>query len=265
MMRRLRVNALARFLFAAFTLLAVAPDSLFAAAEAAAVAAPAAVAAGARTDLAARWPRHGRIVYDLMRGDDGFIIGRSVQSWRHDGREWTLKLETATTGLAALFKSVRIIQESSGVFDAHGLRPLRFDANRNGDDYDVLRFSPQQGVLQADGEQLPWVDGMQDALSLYYQIGLLGVADGEQLVVARNGKTAIYDVQLIGDELLSLANSQRKTRRRRLTAAGRNDVLDVWHDVASHLPLRIRYRDRKGDTYDQLARRIDIGAQSPQP
>ena len=46
-----------------------------------------------------------------------------------------------------------------------------------------------------------------------------------------------------------------------VTGNAREDATEIWLDVATRLPLKIRHRDRKGEIFDQVAILIDVEPQ----
>jgi hypothetical protein len=202
-----------------------------------------------------RWPRTGRIVYQVTRGAGGLIVGQTEQRWEHDGAHYRLHAVAETTGLAALFRPAKVMQESRGTFDAAGLRPLAFETQRDGKPLDSVRFDPDQGqVIFAQGGSAPFVPATQDLLSLFFQLAALSFDVPEYpLRVATARKVATYSI-VVGEELsLDTPQGVRQVRHLKVTGNAREDATEIWLDVESRLPLKIRHRDRKGDIFDQVA------------
>lgn len=213
--------------------------------------------------FAGRWPSAGRIVYQVSRGKDGFIIGQSEQRWEHDGRSYRLHAETETTGLAALIRPAKVVQESRGSFDAAGLRPHEFETQREGKPQDSVRFDLEQGqIVLGRGGTVPYVTAAQDMLSLFYQLTVLAFdIPSYPLTVATGRKVATYTIT-VGDELsLDTPRGVRQVRHLKVTGNAREDATEIWLDVESRLPLKIRHRDRKGEVFDQVATLIDVEPQ----
>jgi len=205
------------------------------------------------------WPRAGRIVYQVTRGEQGFIVGQSEQRWEHDGMRYQLRAVTETTGLAALFRPAKVVMESRGRFDAAGLRPLEFEVLREGRGRDSVRFDPDQGRISiAGGKSAPFVVAAQDQLSLFHQLAALGFDLPEFPLTVATGRSVTSHAVIVGAEL-ALDTSQGPRQVRHLKLGGRpgEDVTEVWLDVETRLPLKIRHRDRKGDVFDQIAITIE--------
>jgi hypothetical protein len=209
--------------------------------------------------FADRWPRSGRIVYQVTRGTEGFVVGQSEQRWEHDGTRYSLHAETETTGLAALFRPVKVIQDSRGIFDAAGLRPLEYDAARDGKPQGGARFDPEQGRITQDrGSGAAFLAGAQDLLSIFYQLATLSFdVPSFPLTVATGRKVATFAVT-VGLELdLETPQGPRRVRHLKVIGNAREDATEIWLDVETRLPLKIRHRDRKGDIFDQIATLIE--------
>jgi hypothetical protein len=235
------------------------PESETASPEPAAAPAAAPTAVPPTPVFASRWPRTGRIVYQVMRGTGGFIVGQSEQRWEHDGQRYSLHAEIETTGLAALFQSVKIVQDSRGVFDAAGLRPLEYAVVREGKPQGGARFEPEQGriVLQRGGSA-SFVPGAQDLLSIFYQLAALSLdTPGFPLTVTTGRKVATFAVVVGAEEALELPLGTRRTRHLRVTGNAREDATEIWLDAETRLPLKIRHRDTRGDLFDQVATLIE--------
>jgi hypothetical protein len=209
------------------------------------------------------WPKSGRITFQVTRGEGGLIVGRAEHRWTHDEQNYELRAVTETVGLAALFKPVQVVQESRGLFAASGLQPLEFRNERDGKLKDSARFDlSQRQIFLGNGRNLPLVASVQDMLSLFYQLGAASFDVAEFTVTVTAGrKLAVYLVTV--GEVLQLDTSlgTRSVRHLKVTGvagAAREDATEVWFDTQTHLPLKIRHRDRKGEIFDQVATAIEL-------
>lgn len=209
--------------------------------------------------FADRWPRNGRILYQVTRGEGGLIVGQSEQRWTHDGQTYHLHAETETTGLAALFHPAKVVQDSRGGFDAAGLRPLVFEVLRAGRETDSVRFAPEQGrIFLARGQSAPFVVAAQDLLSLFHQLAALSFDVPEFPLAVTNGRTLTTHAIVVGTELaLETPQGTRQVRHLRVSNKANEDATEIWLDTATRLPLKIRHRDRKGEVFDQIAIAIE--------
>lgn len=210
----------------------------------------------ARTAL----PGRGRLRYVITRGEGGFIVGQAVHSWEHDGFTYTLKSMTETTGLAALFKPAQVFQSSQGEITAEGLKPREFRHERVGGS-DTARFDWLRRVVAYAGREDSIVAGTQDMLSMYYQLVLLAPSDGAlEMPIATGRKLENYRFEVLGEEVVALPAGERRAVRIR-TRSG-SDSIEMWIAPRMRgLPLKIRFTDRKGEIFDQLAQDVDTQAQ----
>lgn len=210
------------------------------------------------------WPRSGQMVFEVRQVSTGLVVGRNEHRWEHDGRQWSLRSVTEPVGVAAVFSKARAIQESRGVFIADGMQPIEFRTERNGKAKDRVRFDlAARRVELTDGELLPFVPPTQDLLSLFYQTGAMNPAEGRATLHMTTGrKLREYLLVADGIETLDTALGPRGVRRLTVTAAGKSadgERTEIWLDTVTRLPLRIRYRDRKGETFDQAVTQMNIG------
>lgn len=217
--------------------------------------------------FAQEWPRTGRIVYQVTRGEGGLIVGEAVHRWHHDGAAYELQAVTETIGLAALFRPARVTQESRGIFAPGGLQPVAFRTERDGKPKDSVRFDAEQGrVIFGRGDSAAFVAGAQDLLSLFHALSVLR-GDGVRyaLTVATARKLSRYEVTVVGTETLATALGEFKARHIRIAGPAVEDATEIWYDVATQLPMKIRHRDRKGEIYDQVATHVEVNKSSREP
>lgn len=220
--------------------------------------------APARSETA--WPRQGRIRFIVTRGEgeQAMELGQSTHSWRHDGATYALRTVTETTGLAALFRPVRIVQSSEGEVGAEGLSPKEFRVERNGQPAEsaLLDRNGMKATLMKGGRvrrEAQLIDGTQDLISQIYHIGLLGIAARIELMIATGKNYGRYAYEAAGDEKIATPFGELNTWHVKTPALPGEQTMELW--LASdyrNLPVRIRYRDRKGDVFDQTAVEIEI-------
>ncbi|MCF8151530.1 MAG: DUF3108 domain-containing protein [Burkholderiaceae bacterium] len=212
--------------------------------------------------LAIALPAKGRLRYSIIRGDAGFEVGQTTHTWEHDGFNYQLQSVTETTGIAALFKPARVVQSSQGEVTAAGLRPREFRHERV-KGLDTASFDWARNVVSYAGQEDAIVAGTQDMLSMYYQLVLMGVKSGTlEMPIATGRKLENYRFEIVGEETVSLPEGKRRATRLKSRSSGA-DTIEVW--IAPEqpgLPVRIRFTDRKGEVFDQLAH--DIAPQETQ-
>jgi hypothetical protein len=195
--------------------------------------------------------------YVITRGEGGFVVGQTVHTWEHDGVTYKLQSVTETTGLAALFKPARVVLSSRGEVTAQGLRPREFRHERVSG-LDTASFDWTRGVVAYAGREDSVVAGTQDMLSMYYQLVLLAPKRGVvTMPIATGRKLESYRFDVVGEEVMRLPSGERRTVHLR-TRSG-NDTIELWIAPEMRgLPLKIRFTDREGEIFDQLAQDMDI-------
>jgi len=203
---------------------------------------------------------HVRIDYSVAMGEHGFVIGETVEELDNDGTTYRLRTTTGTTGLARLFKRVDVVYTSAGdIIDGH-LRPRRFTAERDGKaDVNAL-FDWQQGPAAVLGDrQYALLPGTQDMLSVFCELALQPILGNSVTLPVATGKDVeVYRFAVIGEEQLVTPMGAQPTLH--LRTVGREPrVTEVWLGLnQARLPLRIRYVDRDGQVFDQLAGNIQV-------
>jgi hypothetical protein len=206
-------------------------------------------------------PRRARIRFAIIRGEQGFVVGRSEHRWTLDGKAYTLRAVAETTGLAALFKPATVTQISEGELLDEGLRPRSFRAERSGAAGDTANFDWSTGrvAMNPGPRDTPAEPGMQDMLSMFWQLGLLpALADGVGLTVATGKKVERFVFTLVGEERIATGLGEKAAVRIRTIGTAGGDATEIWIGMDKRLPLRIRHVDRKGEVFDQVVEEMEI-------
>lgn len=209
-------------------------------------------------------PATGYIRFVIYKGSLGLQIGRAEHRWEFsgDGR-YRLKATTETSGLAALFKPIRMETESQGLLVAGGLQPESYRSLKNsGDNNENADFdwTTAQVTLARDGSVRPIAPGTQDLLSLNYQLAYLGkLAEGSEIGVVTGKKYERYAIDSLGEEEIETPAGRFRTLHLR---AMTDNTTEIWIALdRQYLPVKIRFTDRKGDSYEQIV--SEIGTPSP--
>ena len=206
-------------------------------------------------------PSKGAIRYAVYKTSLAMQIGRSEQRWEFaDDGSYVLHGLTETTGLAALFKPARIEQESRGRMFAGGLQPEHFTTLRNGRDTNEnadFDWSTAEVHLQRDGSVLPVSLGAQDLLSLNFQLAYFaGLERGVNLGVVTGKQYDRYAIDALGEEEIEVPAGRFRTLHVRAQA---ETVTEIWIALEHRgLPVKIRFTDKKGDSYEQIATEIGM-------
>jgi len=245
--------------------LAPATEPVAQSAAAAATPAPAPVPVAQAAQPAIALPSKGRVRYVISKGESGtgMVVGQSVHTWQHDGKHYRLQSVSETTGIAALFKPARVVQTSRGEITAEGLQPTEFRHERAGGGVDSATFDWSRRVVAYLGREDALTEGSQDMLSMYYQAVLVASkfgaagASAVEMSIATGRKLERYRFDFLGEEAVTLSSGERRALH--FSSRSGSDRIDVWiaADVRG-LPLKIRFIDRHGEIFDQLADDIDL-------
>ena len=173
----------------------------------------------------------------------GPASGRQTLVWVNEGERYTVTSVTAATGFASLVYSGRFVQTSRGRITAQGLVPEEFWDQR-GDKHANARFDQGQLTLtpsRGAPRHFAYRDGVQDALSLFFQFALTAPPpDGTLAYQVFNGKKLRdYAYEVRGEETLETALGPLRALHlaRRMDGDGR---FEVWLAVDRHyLPVRV--------------------------
>ena len=173
----------------------------------------------------------------------GPASGRQTLVWVNEGERYTVTSVTGATGFASLVYSGRFVQTSRGRITAQGLVPEEFWDQR-GDRHASARFDQGQLTLtpsRGAPRHFAYRDGVQDALSLFFQFALTAPprdgALGYQVFNGKKLRDYAYDVR--GEETLETVLGPLRTLHlaRRMDGDGR---FEVWLAVDRHyLPVRV--------------------------
>jgi Protein of unknown function (DUF3108) len=229
--------------------------------------APSSTAPIANASLPA-FPRSGRIAYTLVYGRDRYPVGRTVQSWKIDGRRYQLASRSETTGLADFFRSQHRTYFSRGELTPEGLRPETFLMSRNrgrGVEEARATFHWTQGTVVLGGaanlHEEPLPRGSQDLVSFMYQLAMDPPSPGRRNITITNGtrmQTQVLDV-LAEQKIETPLGVLRALPVKQVRKTG-NESVDVWLAVEyRHLPVRIRFYGRDGEpTGEQIVTEIRL-------
>ena len=219
---------------------------------------------------APKQPASGVIRYVVHYGTQGFVVGRAEHRWEFtpDGH-YRLQGVTETSGLAALLKTLRYENESTGRLTAQGLQPETYRVRKNGQevkegaDFD---WSAGEVTLAKDGSRHAVAPGTQDVLSLSYQFAWLPKPEeGMRLGVVIGKKYDRFPIDSLGEETLETAAGTFRTLHLRVML---DTVTEIWIALDRYrLPVKIRYTDKNGDVFEQVVTELgtDAGSEPGKP
>jgi len=211
--------------------------------------------------LAPILPAKGVVRFAIFKESLGVQIGRAEHRWefKEDG-SYILNGVTETSGLAALIKPVRIEVESRGVLEGGGLRPETFRSLKNGKetaenaDFD---WSSKVVRLEHNGSVQAIAPGSQDILSLNYHLAYMAdLESGVTIGVVTGKKYERYALDSLGEEEIEVPAGRFRTLHLR---AMTDNTTEIWVALdRGRLPVKIRFTDKKGDSYEQVATELGI-------
>jgi hypothetical protein len=222
-------------------------------------------AKGAGPSLGELWAASGKIQYNVIRGEQNFIIGRTTHAWTHDQEHYSMETVIETSGLVGLIKPFRMVQRSEGRIGPGGLQPEKFTVERDGRMRERADFdwSSAKVVLVAGERRREFsiAEGDQDVLSLMHHLSLQpdGPLKAELLVVT--GKSAVRSViENLGIEEIEVPAGRVSAYHLGSTGHRGDLKIDIWlaRDYAN-LPVRLKITDKSGEVLDQVATGVDLG------
>lgn len=209
-------------------------------------------------------PPRGRIRYTVYRGDQGLMVGEAVHEWWLEADRYRILAITQTAGLAALLRPLRLESESIGHIDAHGLVPERYVSRRiKKGSSEQADFDWAAGTVTVGSGARPLQPGAQDLLSFHYQLGWLPeLQSGVQVGIATGKRYERYPLEVRQNVLLETPLGQLRTVYVRVP--GERATTEFW--LAAErllLPVKIRHIDREGESFEQIAHRIELPPNEP--
>lgn len=230
---------------------------------------PVAHAQAAATDLAVALPplagSHARR-FKVYWGD--YEGRQSVARIRYEltveGDRYEVRTEGEAEGLISLVYAGTLTQVSSGRMGPGGLIPLRYAEGRGKRAVRAVAFDPEASqLLPEGGAPIAVPRGIQDRLSVFYQLGLMAraqpaaFAPGQEVIVPvaslREMRSERFTV--VGDEVLMVPGSSLRALHlhRPPPAGSRDPKIDLWLGYDQQmLPVRLRIEDRSQRVLDQL-------------
>lgn len=213
-------------------------------------------------------PRKGRITYTAYFGFDGFIVGKTVQTWEVAANAYRLGSVSETTGIVEFFRSQRHIYLSEGRLTARGLQPEKFfmsRTRRGRTEAAQARFDWEAGTITLGkvphqrGAQL--ATDAQDIVSFMYQLALSPPAPGRlRLPITNGSRFETYDLEVLNEERIETPLGMLLALPiRQLPRPGAESVA-IWLAAEyHHLPVKIRFFDREGNPVgEQVVNEIRI-------
>ena len=180
---------------------------------------------------------------------------RGEMAWQNSGASYS-----ASMTVRALFLGSRTMGSTGNVSD-QGLAPTRFsDKSKN---EMAAHFEPDKGQISfsANTPAVPWVQGAQDRVSVFMQLGGMlagnpaGFPSGSTISTLTVGPRSAdnWTFRVEGEELLSLPFGDLATLKvSRQPRREYDQKVEIWYAPAlGYLPARNRITQANGDYVDQ--------------
>jgi hypothetical protein len=210
-------------------------------------------------------PSSVQATYEIYKG--GISIGKIEEAYSYSKGHYTLLSTTRATGLLAIFKPGRIILRSSGLVDAHGLKPLNFSDVREGDesrnrsaefDWNTMQLTM---IEHAQRTVVPLPEDTQDRLSAMYQFMFLSLSNTDKLNfhMTNGGKLDIYDYRITHGQSVTVPLGTFKALYvASVPEAGVNRT-EIWLATErANFPYKMVITDPDGDKLTQMLTKFDF-------
>jgi Protein of unknown function (DUF3108) len=192
-------------------------------------------------------PGSTRLKYNVLGTKDNLnYSARAEMLWLQDGSTYEARLEVSAFLIGSRTRT------STGRLGTEGLLPTRFSDKFRSEVAAHFEREKSKVSFSANTPDVPLLEGMQDQLSVFVQIGsMLGGAPAKypagtvlsfETIGPRSTETWVITVN--GEETLQLPGGEMRTVK--LTRAPRRD-----YDQTAELPARIKITERNGDFVDQ--------------
>jgi hypothetical protein len=220
------------------------------------------VTVGIALPAAAAPPPRVELSFAIMMG--GTRIGEGRDVLEHDGQRYRIVSESRPRGVAALFIN-DLRRESQGIINGNGLRPDRFEETGRRGGTRAARFDWAAGQLAlSNGNSTRSVAlprGTLDQTSLAYAFSFRPVAGGGFDVHVTDGRgVKQYRYREVGQETLVTPLGEVRTRHfEKVRGPDDKRAFEFWLAPDRHLlPVKLRYVEKNGDTFDSIITEIKV-------
>jgi hypothetical protein len=196
-------------------------------------------------------PKSARLTFNVLTGG-GLLVGEAIHTLEIDDGHYVLHSVMKTVGLAKLFKSFELTQNSSGSYSRSGLQPEWFIEERS-ENSSTKRYTAEFdhtthfARFSTDREmELP--PDTQDILSIMYQFPPLQGIEIANVSVSNGKKIEQYQFEIFTDETIDTALGKLLTVHLHKIRGPNEEGLDIWLAQEYRLfPVRIEHFDRNGE------------------
>ena len=202
-------------------------------------------------------PGSVRLQYELSGQSRGLNYSAKAQlSWHNEGTRYEARL--LISGLLILTPRLSV---SVGELGLQGVAPRRFSDKARSEQ--ATHFQPERGriVFSNNAPEAPWQTGVQDRLSLFFQLAGMLAGDperylpGTQVRVPTVGTREVdtWTFTVTGTPTLSLPYGEQATvALRREPRRAYDQTIEIWFAPnLGFVPVRMRITQGNGDVLDQ--------------
>lgn len=201
------------------------------------------------------------IQYKVVKGSDGFGIGRASYIWVAEAGRYTLTSITEGTGIFSLFLPGKLVQISRGRITPFGLAPDDFWIQRGRatpDKTTAAHFDYVRKMVTITKNNqafsVPLQDNAQDVLSVIFQLAVRSPFPDAMLLHVTTGKSLKpYHALVVGKEIMNTALGELNVLHLSRPAEEDEDAMDVWlAEDYNFVPVKIRINHSKYGVIEQV-------------
>ena len=217
--------------------------------------------ADAPGSAANKLPDRFEIQYKVVKGIDGFPLGRATYLWVAQDGQYTLTSITEGSGLLALFQRGKLVQICHGKISASGLAPDDFWIQRGRSTPDKTTsahfdYVSRNVTITKDNRafSVPMEDNAQDLLSAIFQLAVRAPFPGTMLLHVTSGKSLKpYHARIVGEETIATPMGPLRTLHLVRPAEEDEDAMDLWlAEDYNNIPVKIRIDHNKFGIIEQV-------------
>ncbi|MFA5170635.1 MAG: DUF3108 domain-containing protein [Sulfuriferula sp.] len=206
--------------------------------------------------------------YKVVKGEDGFGIGRATYIWVSKNGGYTLTSITHGTGIFSLLQPGNLVQISQGKITPFGLAPDDFWIQRGRATPDKstaahFDYARKTVTITKDNNaySVPLEDNAQDILSVIFQLVVRSPFSEDMLLHVTSGKSLKpYHAIVVGEEHINSALGEINTLHIQRPAEEGEDAIDMWLATDYNFaPVKIRIDHSKYGIVEQLITGMKTG------
>ena len=203
-------------------------------------------------------PKKARLNYSVYKGNSFKVGVARLRFQIADDKSYGIEVGANTTGIVSLFKKFDLVQTSTGVLTAQGLRSNEFSETRvsgDGQEYHSAKFNWMEKTLSfSGGGSVALPDRSQDIVSFMFQLSQIPWDSTPIMMNISNGKKLEhYEIDIGAEETIDTQMGKLRAIPFRKRHGPNEEGLDIWLAVEYRLlPVKISKTDRNGNVDSQL-------------